>query len=307
MGVEGNDDMDTKMKPFEEKTVAIKNGETLFYRFRKGGNHKLVLLHGNMSSSANFDILMNEISTEFTIYALDQRGFGDSSYEKTADSIKAYADDLAQFAKAVELESFDLLGWSFGGNVAMRFAIDHKKMLNKLVLLSAGGLHGFPVEKRRFFGLIPTGKYLSSKEDIQKSVKPIEKIREKKQRKILQMVFNRTLYSNKKPNKARYVKYEKAFFQQRNLVDVNYALAHFNLTDTSNGVVDGTNEVSKIEVPVLIMHGKLDKIVPYSVAEETSEKLKNAEFKSFEEGSHALFVDETKTVCTTIFDFLVGT
>lgn len=298
--------MDAKMKPYEEKTVELKNGETLFYRLKKGGSHTLVLLHGNMSSSANFDILMNTLATDFTIYALDQRGFGNSTYQNPADSIKAYADDLAAFAKALKLDKFNVLGWSFGGNVAMRFAIDYQAMINKLVLLSSGSLQGFPVEKRRFFGLIRTGNYLSSKKDIEKSVKPIEKIREKKQRKLLQMVFKRTLYSNKQPNKARYVKYENAFFQQRNLVDVNYALAHFNITDRFNGVVDGTNELDKLDLPVLILHGKQDKIVPYQVAETLHDSLKNTTLKSFDEGSHALFVDEPKAVCETIFDFLIG-
>jgi len=97
----------SKMKPFEEKTVELKNGETIFYRHKKGGSNTLILLHGNMNASDNWDMLMNELSTDFTIYALDMRGFGESSYNNEIESIKDLSDDLNDFSNQLKLSSFD--------------------------------------------------------------------------------------------------------------------------------------------------------------------------------------------------------
>ncbi len=292
------------MKNVTESTVNLKHGETLFYRFRKGGKHTLLLLHGNMSSSANFDVILDEFDQDFSVYAIDQRGFGKSSYEKPADQMAHYAKDVKAFCEAMNIKRCHLLGWSFGGNVAMQVAIDYPDLVEKLVLCASGSLSGFPVEKKRFFGFISTGRYLSTKAEIAKSVKPLENIRAKRKRSILKLVMFKSLYTNERPSDESYQRYEEAFFQQRNLVDVNYALAHFNISELHNGVVEGNKAMHKLTLPVLILHGKQDKIVPPSVAEAIDYYLKNTTLKVYEEASHALFNDAPALVAKDISDFL---
>ena len=297
-----------KMTPFDEKTVKLSNGEELFYRKRKGGTDTLVLLHGNMNSSQNWDVLMNEISTDLTIYALDLRGFGDSTYHKPIESIKDFSDDLKDFADKLKLKNFHLSGWSLGGNVAMQFAIDHPDYVDKLVLLSSGPITGYPTPKKRFFGLFKTNEYLKTKEEIEKSVKMIETIREKKRRRLLRLILNKSLYTHSKPNMARLVKYEGAFMKQRNLADVNYALAYFNIAHEHNGVTDGDGSVDNIKAETLIVHGEGDKIVPLKHAEKIKEALGDkAELKTYSDAGHAVPIDKTKKLAELYFDFLVGT
>ena len=43
------------------KTIQLANGETMAYRKRSGGGHPLVLVHGNMTSSKHWDILMDAL------------------------------------------------------------------------------------------------------------------------------------------------------------------------------------------------------------------------------------------------------
>ena len=76
------------------KKIQLANGETMAYRMRLGGGHPLVLVHGNMTSSKHWDILMDALDEKYTIYAIDLRGFGESSYHKPITAIKDFSDDV---------------------------------------------------------------------------------------------------------------------------------------------------------------------------------------------------------------------
>ncbi len=298
----------SKMTPFDEHEVKVSNGETLFYRKRPGGNKNLVLLHGNMSSSQNWDVLMNQLATDFTIYALDMRGFGDSSYETPIESIADLSDDLKLWAEELGLKKFILAGWSLGGNVAMQFSLDHKEMVEKLILVASGSIRGFPTPKRRFFGLFRTKEYLKTKEEIAKSVKLIEKLRMNESRRMIKMMFNRSFFTHKQPNEARHVKYQNAFFNQRSLPEVNYALAHFNISNDYNGVTEGNGKVKDLDVETLILHGKEDHVVAYQVAEDIYEHLDKdkTQLKLYDQAGHALVLDKTEAISEDFFEFVIG-
>ncbi len=298
----------SKMTPFEEKTITLNNNEEIFYRKKKGGSNDLVLLHGNMSASENWDIFMNALSTDFTVYAFDLRGFGESSYKTPIESIKDLSDDVDAVTEKLKLTQFDLVGWSLGGNVAMQFALDYPKKVDKLGLLSSGPLAGFPVKKRYFLNLIKGKTYLSTKEEIKKSVKFVETLREKKRRKMIRGLLNKTLYTHAKPNVARLVKYENAFMNQRNLADVNYALTYFNISHHHNGVIEGNNKIDHIQHKTLILHGENDKIVPPKHAYDIKEALgERAELITYSNAGHALMVDRTSKLSSKFHEFFIGT
>ena len=61
------------------KTVELPNGETITYRERVGDGQLVLLIHGNMTSSKHWDLLMESLDAQFHIIALDLRGFGGSS------------------------------------------------------------------------------------------------------------------------------------------------------------------------------------------------------------------------------------
>ncbi len=296
----------SRMTAFEEETVELPNGESIVYRKRKGGTHKLILIHGNMNSSVNWDVLMTDLAADFTVYALDLRGFGASTYNTPIEGIKDFSDDIKAWADKMGFSKFSIAGWSMGGNVAMRFAIDYPDMLEKMILMSSGSPKGYPLEKRKFFGLLKTGEYLKTKEEIANSVKMFENIRKKNKRKALRLILNKGIYTHKKPLDGRMVKYEKAFMQQRNLVDVNYAMTYFNIAHENNGVTDGTGEVDSIKTPTLILHGTGDKVVSIEKAEETKSLLgDSAQLETFDEAGHALPVDKLPETSKAFEEFLL--
>jgi pimeloyl-ACP methyl ester carboxylesterase len=92
-------------------TVEVPTGETIGCRHRPG-DAPVVLLHGNMTSSKHWDLVLESMDDDFDLYAVDLRGFGESSYREPIDGIDDFAADVAGFVDAVGLDRFHLVGWS---------------------------------------------------------------------------------------------------------------------------------------------------------------------------------------------------
>ena len=100
------------MAKVELKSVKLSNGETIGYREREGGTDTLILVHGNMISSNIGALVIDNIDSEFKVYAVDLRGFGISSYNESINSLGDFSDDLKLFVDQLGLKKFSLVGWS---------------------------------------------------------------------------------------------------------------------------------------------------------------------------------------------------
>ena len=118
---------------------------TTYYRAGQDGSPKLLLLHGNVSSSDFYLPLFPALAEQFDVVAPDLRCFGDSSAlpVDATRGFRDWTDDLAAFVAALGWERFAIAGWSMGGCVAMQYAIDHGEQLTGLILINPGSPFGF--------------------------------------------------------------------------------------------------------------------------------------------------------------------
>ncbi len=93
---------------------------------------------------------MKKLQDQYHIYALDLRGFGQSTYNKAIDSIQDFAEDVKLFIDQLKLEKFSLMGWSMGGGVAMQFTANHPTFVEKLILVESVGMKGYPIFKKGY-------------------------------------------------------------------------------------------------------------------------------------------------------------
>lgn len=290
------------------KSVKLGNGEKLGYRKRNGGEKLLVLLHGNMTSSKHWDILMESLPEEFTIYAPDLRGFGISSYNQEINSLHDFSEDFKLFCDGLNLKKFNLMGWSTGGGVAMDFAADHPEYVEKLILMESVGTKGYPIFKKDENGQAIPGKLLSTKEEIANDpvqVLPVLNAYENNDKATMKMIWNNTIYTDNQPDPEKYDEYLEDMFTQRNLVDVDYALAHFNISNEHNGLEKGNGKAEKIQVPTLILYGDNDKVVPEQMAKDIKNDIgENAQLKYLKNCGHSPLIDDLDQLLNEILDFL---
>lgn len=257
------------MKEFEFKKMDIGN-EILAYREGGTGTRTLLLIHGNMSSSAHFDKLMEALHDDFKIYAVDLRGFGHSSYHERFDSLKALADDVTVFIEKLRLKDIEVLGWSTGGAVAMYLAIDNPNVVQRVILMESVGITGYPIFKKDAQGQPVLTELLKTKAEIAADpvqVAPVLAALENKDGSYYKMLWNMVIYNvGNQPDPEAYDYYISEMLLQRNLVDIDYGLTRFNISHDANGYGPGTGEIDGIKCPVLIIQGDKDLVVPVEMA-----------------------------------------
>lgn len=116
------------------------NGLRFNYReWPNPGAPALVLLHGFTGHARTWDTFASAMQPTYHVYALDQRGHGDTEWAKDGDyDGQRMVEDLAAFVAALGLESFTLLGLSMGGRCAFSYAGGQPKELSKLVIVDIG-------------------------------------------------------------------------------------------------------------------------------------------------------------------------
>ena len=130
---------------YKQLFIQTETIRTAYYRTGEGNRRKLLVLHGNFSSSVFFMPLAPALEDRYDIVAPDLRCFGNSE-ARDIDASRGYrdwSDDVYAFCKALGWKEFYLLGWSLGGDVAMQFTIDHSDMVKKLILVAPGSPYGF--------------------------------------------------------------------------------------------------------------------------------------------------------------------
>ncbi|WP_053070332.1 alpha/beta fold hydrolase [Alkalihalobacillus pseudalcaliphilus] len=282
--------------------VLLKNGESIFYEKREGGDLILLLIHGNMASSVQWDLLIEHMDSKYTVYAIDLRGYGQSSYQQPINSIRDFADDIKLFAEQLDIKKADVIGWSNGGGVAMQFAATYPDYVNKLILLASMSTRGYPA-------LDEKNNRVHSREAINNtpSIRMLLDAQENENTELFKGAMNHLLYSVNKPSEKRYEKYLRSAIQQRNIADAAHAANIFNISAQSNGLVEGTGEIKHINMPILIIWGLNDQLTSQQMTLEIIKDLTLAG-KPFKyvpiNAGHALLVDNLNAVLDEINNFL---
>ncbi|WP_425826208.1 alpha/beta fold hydrolase [Streptomyces fractus] len=109
--------------------------------YRMAGEGPAVLLiHGVGASSAHWEDCIDTLARQYTVIAPDLLGHGDSAKPRADYSVAAYANGLRDLLGVLGIDRVTLVGHSFGGGVAMQFAYQFPERVDRLVLISTGGV-----------------------------------------------------------------------------------------------------------------------------------------------------------------------
>src|SRR5262245_40546978 len=101
------------------------------------GRQPLLLLHGFTGHAHAWDTLSIALQPHFHVYALDQRGHGESDHADVYNPIAAF-DDLSGVIDQLGVSSLVLIGLSMGGRNAIYFTSKRPDTVQKLVIVDIG-------------------------------------------------------------------------------------------------------------------------------------------------------------------------
>ncbi|MEO6216771.1 MAG: alpha/beta hydrolase [Sphingomonas sp.] len=236
--------------------ITTKDGTEIFYK-DWGTGQPIVFHHGWPLSADDWDAqMLFFLGKGYRVIAHDRRGHGRSSQPSFGNEMDTYADDVAELTAALDLKDAVHIGHSTGGGEVTRYLGRHgTSRVVKAVLVSAIP----PVMVKSDTN--PTGTPIAAFDDLRR-----------------QLAANRAQFYKEVPFPFYGFNREGAKISQ-GVMDhwwwqgmMGSAQAHYECIKVFSET-DFTEDLKKIDVPCLILHGDDDQIVPYADAAMLSAKL----------------------------------
>lgn len=128
---QGNSPMPT---PTKSGYVPVEGGKVWYATYGEGA--PLVLLHGGLVTNDAWGPTIPALSAGHTVIAIELQGHGHTGPLDRPMSFAAMADDVAAVIRSLGYDKADVLGYSMGGDTALRLAIDHPEVVDRLILVS---------------------------------------------------------------------------------------------------------------------------------------------------------------------------
>ncbi|AIL75765.1 alpha/beta hydrolase [Acinetobacter baumannii] len=271
--------------------VTTKDGVDIFYKdWGPRDAQVLFFHHGWPLSSDDWDTqLLFFLEQGYRVVAHDRRGHGRSSQVWDGHDMDHYADDVAEVVKHLNIKNAIHIGHSTGGGEVVRYIARHgQENVAKAVLVSAvpplmvqteNNPEGLPKEvfddlqnqvltnRAQFFRDLPSGPFYG---------------------------FNRP---DAKPSEGIISNWWRQGM-------TGSAKAHYD------GIVafsqtDFTEDLKKITVPVLVLHGDDDQIVPYKTSGvKSAELLQNSQLKIYPGFSHGMLTVNHEVINADLLAFI---
>lgn len=234
----------------------------------------LIILHGWGGFSGSWERVQKILTSKgIRVIVPDLPGFGKSQTPKSAWGVKEYGEFLLKFADWLKLNEFFLLGHSFGGRIAIKFAVSHPEKIKKLILCDSAGIKEQYGPKEKFiYYLAKIGNAIFTPEPL---------LRLKDAARSFFFLF------------IRHKDYAKAKGMMREVIK--------NVLDE-----DLTLDLSQIKNETLIIWGEKDQLVPVKQAPVFKEKIANSRLKIIPRSGHSPHLEFPGELSEIIWQFLLA-
>ncbi|HET7890237.1 MAG TPA: alpha/beta hydrolase [Candidatus Sulfotelmatobacter sp.] len=263
------------------------SGAISLYYEDHGSGKPVVLIHGYPLSSSSWEKQIPALlAAGYRVIAYDRRGFGQSSQPTSGYNYDTFAEDLHKLVTHLKVRDFALVGFSMGGGEVARYIGKFgSKDVSKAVII--GGVPPFLLKTADN----PEGVDGNVFEGIEKAVAG--------DRYAFFTDFFKNFF-NTDVNLGKRVS-EQAVQASWNVAAAASATASLACVPTWGE--DFRQDVAKIDVPTLVIHGDADRIVPFAAAGQRTAKLINgAELVVIKDGPHNVawtHADEVNSALTT--------
>lgn len=272
------------------RNITVKDGTTIHYK-DWGSGQPLVFHHGWPLSADDWDPqLMFFLERGYRVIAHDRRGHGRSSQTATGNEMDTYAADVDELVQKLNLRDAIHIGHSTGGGEVTRYVARYgqpKGRVAKMVLISA----------------VPPVLVKSPKNPGGTPLEIFDDLRAKtaKQRAQFYQDFTLPFYGYNRPGAAVSQAVRDNWWRQAMMggIKPQYdCIKAFSETDF-------TDDLKKIDVPALVMHGEDDQIVPFADSGSLSAKLlKNSTTKFYPGYPHGMATVHADVISADMLSFI---
>jgi pimeloyl-ACP methyl ester carboxylesterase len=123
---------------FDEWEIEL-HGHRVIYRIA-GDGPPVVLIHGMVNSSRHWERVALQLADRYTVVAPDLIGHGDSAAVRGDYSLGAHACSIRDLLTTIGIDRATVVGHSLGGGIGMQFFYQFPQRVERLALVSSGGL-----------------------------------------------------------------------------------------------------------------------------------------------------------------------
>ncbi len=120
------------------KTGYVTASGVRYYYEIHGTGEPLLLLHGGLGHTQMFGPVLKTLAQNRQVIGVDLEGHGHTALGPGEISLPRMGDDMAAILRELGYREVDAMGYSLGGGVAFRLAVQHPQLVRRLVLVSAG-------------------------------------------------------------------------------------------------------------------------------------------------------------------------
>jgi len=264
----------------EQLPTAYHNASPSLYVQSLGQGPELILLHGWGMHSGVWENVIESLIDHYRVTFLDLPGHGYSRLPASGHSLR----DLSRAVAAVAPPQAIWVGWSLGGLIAQRVAIDTPERVAKLVLVSSSPCfvsrpdwpHGVDYRILHAFA-----------ENLSRDYKTT-----------LKRFLALEVHGSE--HETAQLRLLRALVFQHGDPDTTVLRDGFTILENE----DLRNELTGVSCPTLLLMGRRDNLVPVSAGAATRQLLTNAQLHIFERAAHAPFFSHLTDFVGHLRDFL---
>lgn len=258
------------------------DGIDVHYKEYGNGDSVLLLIHGMLGSVDEWNKITPELSKEYRLISYDRLAFGLTERPEVTQGYNPYTPEQAEIRALKFMEELDinkpiLVGHSSGGNMALRLAISHPKRFSGLVLISPGIYTEMPPALIR--ELMQIGMFKNMGIDVIRSIPDnIDQLLE-------ETYYDSDIITDEMKDK---------YLNPTKIINWDNAFWEFLIAQDDSTI---ERQLKNIHLPILIIHGIEDKVVPVRDNMEVIMHLPNGRLVVLENCGHVAHEEKpTETI-----------
>lgn len=247
-----------------------------------GEGEPVVFLNGIMMNTKSWGDLLPLFSERFKTILLDFRDQGKSTKMEEQYDLDIHAEDLRELLDKLEISKAHLMGPSYGGNVALKFALSYQDRVKSLILPHTTNFHSKHLKE-----IGKAWEVAAELNDAEKFFKLA-----------IPYIYGGSFFETS----LDWLKNRQEMF--KDLLDEEWFESFIRLSQSTENYYISPEELQKIKVPTLLIGAEEDILTPIRYMKTIYENVEDCEFVTIPEAGHASFLEKTGDFSTIVMGFI---